>query len=186
MEPAPRSGPRRKREVVVDVDLTAWAEDCVVRGRTVLQEADRLSDRINTDGRVDLTDATVDTLDDVARRFGLDSLSLGLDELCAIELFGGRGDPARRRVMVRHRVALEIGPYEIEATLHAGPGTRPLATFRHRPALVPLTDAEVRIGREGDQRCWRVGSLGVVQSRIRSIREIAADPADETTAATDR
>mgnify|MGYP006276506487 CR=1 FL=1 len=162
----------------MDLTVTAWAEDCVVTGRIALEGDDRLIDALNTRGRLELGAVSVEALED-GRVIALDHLSLGLDELCAVELTGPRGHPERRRGTVRHRIAVEIGPYLITGSLHALPGVSPLATFRHRPPVVALTDAAIELsGPKGDRR-WSVPVVGISQHRVETLREVPTDP-DET------
>jgi hypothetical protein len=159
----------------VDLTVTAWAEDCVVTGRIALDGDERLIDALNAQGRLEVGAVSVEALED-GRIIPLDHLSLGLDELCAVELAGPRGHPERRRGTVRHRIAVEIGPYVITGSLHALPGVSPLATFRHRPPVVALTDAVIELsGPKGDRR-WSVPVAGISQHRVETLREVPTDP----------
>lgn len=159
----------------MDLTVTAWAEDCVVTGGTALDGDDRLIDVLNDRGRLELGGVSVEALED-GRRISLEQLSLGLDELCAVELAGPRGHPERRRGTVRHRIAVEIGPYVITGSLHALPGVSPLATFRHRPAVVALTDAVIELSGPKGARRWEVAAAGIAQRRIETLREVPTDP----------
>jgi hypothetical protein len=80
-------------------------------------------------------------------------LVVGRDELYAVQVAGPRGDRGRR---VRTRptpLALRVGRYAVWGHLHALPGADPIASFRHRRAMVPLTDAWIEYdSRTGRQR----------------------------------
>lgn len=163
----------------MDVIVTVWAEDCTVRGTVRGDVPERLTDRLNAEARIDLDTVRVEALDE-PRTFDIESVSLGLDDLCVVELAGPRGLPERRRGTVRHRIAAEVGPYLVVGTIHSLPGAEPLTTFRRRPPLVPLTDAviELRAG-DGGGRRWEVDAAAINQGRIASIREIPADATGE-------
>ena len=111
-------------------------------GIAVALDDGRLSDLVNGRGRLDLHRVVVEGLRET-RRLEIDGLFLALDDVCLLEILGPRGHPARRVWTVRHRVAAEVGPYTVTATIHALPGVHPLSVFRHRPAIVPLTDAVI-------------------------------------------
>lgn len=155
----------------MEMIVTAWAEDCVVTGRASVGDEERLSDLVNAEGRVDLSGAVVEALEG-GRRFDLDALSLGLDELCAVQLVGPRGDPRRRRWTVRRRIAAEVGPYVVTGSLHVLPGVNPLAAFLHRPRVVPLTDVVVEAASRDRALRWEVEVAGINQDRIGAIREV--------------
>ncbi len=149
------------------VATTAWAEDCILRGTASATSA-RSSDEVNSSGRLDLSDTLVEALDD-GRTFRLDSVTLAVDDILALELSGPRGHPERRLGTVRHRLVAEIGPYIVAGDFHTLRGVMPLTAFRHRPAIVPLTAAVVEL-RDGSVR-WEVDAVGVNQQRVSIIRE---------------
>ena len=154
----------------MDQVVTVWGEDCVVRGAVALDDG-RLSDLVNGRGRLDLHRVVVEGLRET-RRLEIDGLSLALDDVCLLEILGPRGHPARRVWTVRHRVAAEVGPYTVTATIHALPGVHPLSVFRHRPAIVPLTDAVIEAtGAEGLFH-WETEVVGVNQAWIASISRV--------------
>lgn len=162
----------------MDLVLTAWADDCVVRGTSTLHAADRLADRLNADERLELRSVAVEAFEE-ERTLALETLALTLDELCLVELAGERGDPERRRLTNRRRVSAEVGPFVVTGALHVLPGANPLATFRHRPRIVPLTEAVIELAGSTRRLRWEVPALGVNQTRIRSIREVSEPGVDE-------
>jgi hypothetical protein len=73
----------------------------------------------------------------------LASVHIERDELLLVQAIGSRGDRSRRTRTRQHPVAMKIGPYEVRGYLHALPGSDPIAGFRRRRPMVPLTDAWV-------------------------------------------
>lgn len=160
--------------------VTVWADDCVVRGTLRGEVVERLTDLVNAEGRIELEGVRVAALEE-PREFEIDGVTLGLDDLCLVELVGPRGPADRRRVTVRHRVEAEVGPYRVTGTLHSLPGSGPLTTFRRRPPLVPLTEVVVELRGEAGVRGlrWEVAAAGVNQARIEAIAEVPADASGE-------
>ncbi len=142
--PAPTSEPEdatRGPAPAPRVGLTTYTEDSLAFGFVALTAA-RVTDLLNEHEEVELIDAYVQSLED-RHGLALRTIVVGRDEILAVGVAGPRGDPARR---VRTRsipIELSIGPYDIWGNIHVMPGTDPLASFRSRGALVPLTEATV-------------------------------------------
>jgi hypothetical protein len=153
----------------VGVVVTTWAEDCILRG-SVAETGARLSDEVNGSGHLELSAVTVEALDD-GRVFDLESVLLGIDDMCILELGGDRGHPERRIGTVRHRVVAEIGPYLVAGDFHTLRGVKPLTAFRHRAAIVPLTAAVVELSGTDGLRRWECETIGLNQHRIVVIRD---------------
>lgn len=156
-------------EQPVGIDVTTWAEDCILRG-TVIDSGTRLSDEVNSSGRLELSGVSVEALDD-GRTFEVESLILGVDDICLLELRGHRGHQERRLGMVRHRIVAELGPYLVAGDVHTLRGVKPLAAFRHRPAIVPLTAAVVELAGPRGIRRWEAEAVGLNQHRVSVIRD---------------
>lgn len=155
----------------MDQVVTVWAEDCVVRGGVALDDG-RLLDLVNGSGRLDLHGVVVEGLQET-RRLDIDGISLALEDVCLLEILGPRGRPDRRVWTVRHRVQAEVGPYTVIGTIHVLPGVNPLSVFRHRAAIVPLTEAIIEApGPSGTLR-WEADVVGVNQHRIAAISRIS-------------
>lgn len=159
------------------VAVTTWAEDCILTG-TVADPGGRFSDDVNASGRIELAGVSVEALDD-GRRFDLDSVILGVDDICAVELLANRGDPRRRIGTVRHRVVAEIGPYLVSGDLHTLRGVKPVAALRHRPAIVALTSAVLELPGVDGMRRWESETIGLNQNRIAIIREAADEEPEQ-------
>lgn len=151
------------------VVVTTWAEDCILRG-TVAETGARLSDDVNGQGRLELSAVSVEALDD-GRAFDLESVLLAIDDMCILELGGERGHPERRLGTVRHRIAIEIGPYRVAGDFHTLRGVKPLSAFRHRASIVPLTAAVVELAGPDGLRRWECEAIGINQHRIAIIRD---------------
>jgi len=74
---------------------------------------------------------------------GLRSAVIAREEICAVGVTGPRGDPKRRTRTLPIPVELRLGPYDVKGNIHVVPGTDPLASFRSRQTMVPLTEATI-------------------------------------------
>lgn len=121
------------------VDLTVYAGDCRARGRIAL-DGDRITDLLNTHDEVELVDVMLESFEDGHAVEALD-LVVARDEVFAVSVGEPRGNPQRRTRTQRYPVSLQVGAYAVQGYLHALPGADPILGFRHRRAIVPLTNA---------------------------------------------
>ena len=123
------------------VEFVAYAEDCLLSGFVRLG-ADRLTDLLDDHEELELVDVHVQ---DLAQGAGTEvpEFVVRRDELLLVHASNPRGNRGRRRRTIQHPVALQIGPYHVRGYLHAVPGADPIASFRHRRPMVPITDAWV-------------------------------------------
>jgi len=131
------------------IEFSAFAEDCRIQGWIALT-SDRLSDLLNGDGPLVLSDVLVQGLAD-GRTDEIAELTVARDELCAVVASGPGGDPGRRLRTQTTHVEVELGPYHIVGDLHGTPASNPLRTVLRRAAWVPLTGVTIayRSGAEG-------------------------------------
>lgn len=152
-EPAPRPVPPTRVELVV------YADDCVGSGWIALDD-DRLTDLLNGHDEFELVDVRVESLED-GHAVEVHHLVIARDELYAVRIGGPRGNPERRTQTRAFPVSLKVGRYTVWGYLHALPGDDPIAGFRRRPAMVPLTDAWIEYDAADGRRRMRVGTLVV-------------------------
>ena len=153
--------------------LVAYAGDCVLRGEVELGDG-RLSDEVNDRELLMFRTATLEALDD-GHRVAMDELEVERRDLHVIEVVGRRGDPGRRLRTVEDRVVLEVGPFIVTGNLHRAPNTQPLAALSRWAKFVPVTDAELRVGRDAPARHQDV--LLVNRDRISNTQPLGgADP----------
>lgn len=133
--PPPASGQPESAEV----ELVAYAEDCILSGRLRL-DAERLSDLLNDHDEYELVDVLVEPLVD-GTAVEAAHVVVERDDLLLVHATGPRGNPARRTRTRPHPVALRIGPYQVRGYVHVPPGSHPIGGFRRRRTMVPLTDA---------------------------------------------
>lgn len=140
-----------------EVEFVAYAEDCRVFGHVRLT-ADRLTDLLNEHEEYLLVDVLVERLADGAV-FEAKEVLVPRDELLAVHAGGPRGNPGRRTRARPFPIAVRLGPYTVRGHLHALPGTDPIASFRRRKPMIPLTEAwlEYQLGSELHQ--GRAGTL---------------------------
>jgi hypothetical protein len=130
------------------IDFAAFTADRRVSARLFLAD-DRLSDMLNSVGRIVLRDATVeDLLDQTPARQA--DLTLPIGDLVVVVGTGPRGGETPRRRTVRRRITVGLGRFVVSGDLHLpadGPplpeGEDPARVLAGRDMLVPLTSATI-------------------------------------------
>lgn len=140
-----------------EVEFVAYGEDCRVFGHIRLT-ADRLTDLLNEHEEYLLVDVLVERLADGAV-FEAKEVLVPRDELLAVHASGPRGSPGRRTRARPFPIAVRVGPYTIRGHFHALPGTDPIASFRRRKPMVPLTEAWIEYQLGGNLHQGRAGTL---------------------------
>src|SRR6476659_1520429 len=125
----------------MQIEFMGYTADCLISGHLELT-AHRLTDMLNDEPTIGLTDVVLEGLAD-ARRITVASYVLHRDELYAVKVTGPRGSKALRIVTVLHRVQAQIGPYNVLGRLNAAPGAPPFKSMETRGAMLPLTDATI-------------------------------------------
>ena len=121
-------------------------------------EADRLTDLLNAHETLHLYRATFESLVDGSTRQA-EEVVVHRSALVGVSVTGPRGDPALRRWTHSHAAVIQIGEFLVEGYAHSTPGEDPLATIRHRPAMVPLTDARLEYWPGGHHRRTWIGTM---------------------------
>lgn len=136
--------------------------------------ADRLTDLLNAHDELLLAEAEVEGLPDGTAR-PADQLAVLRRDLVAVHASGPRGDEARRRPMRPHPVAVQSGHFLIGGLLHAPVGEDPMAHFRERPPMVPLTDAWIELWLDGRRRFdLGTGTLVINRGQVDVVRLVTA------------
>ena len=120
VQPAQR--PPGEASPVSMVELTLYADDCLVFGRLALT-ADRVTDLMNDRPEFEFVDACLESLDD-GHELLVNSVYVSRDEIVAVGVAGPRGDPRRRTPTGPVPVELRVGRYTVLGNLH-GAGDRP-------------------------------------------------------------
>ena len=123
------------------VRLTLYTGDSLAFGYLPLT-AGRVTDLLNECEALEFVDTY---LQNIAGGHGL-ALRVAViprEEICAVGVAGPRGDPQRRTRTLPIPVELRLGPYDVRGSIHVVPGADPLATFRGRRTMVPLTEATI-------------------------------------------
>jgi hypothetical protein len=157
-----------------EVEFIAYAEDSVVTGYIRLDAA-RLTDLLNDHGEFELVGVRVESLGG-DRSLEVQDVVVARDELLLVQALGPRGERERRIRTRQHPIAMQLGPYHVRGYLHALPGVDPIASFRHRKLMVPLTDAWVEFDMGGVQQQRRAGTLLVNRQQVDWVVE--ADEAE--------
>jgi hypothetical protein len=148
----------------MEVDFTAFAEDCILTGRMWLV-GDRLTDFLGEQAAgFEIGDVTILPLDD-GRRLQVPSMEIAPADLLAVTTTGPRGNAGRRIRTRPHPIRAKAGPYSILGYLHAAPTADRMAVARRR-ALVPLTSAVIRYGVAGSDVEQAIDGLLLNRDRI--------------------
>ena len=141
------------------VRLTLYACDSLAFGYLPLS-AGRVTDLMNEHEALEFVDTY---LQNIAGGHGLAlrAASIALEEICAVGVTGPRGDPKRRTRTLPIPVELGVGPYDVRGNIHVGPGSDPIASFRSRLAMVPLTEATIEWDAPDGRRIARWGTVVV-------------------------
>ena len=126
---------------VVEIDVIAYAEDCILSGRLPMA-AERLSDLLNDNLEFEFVDVMVEDLVGNAPIETRD-IVVHRDELLLVVAPVPRGNPGRRNHTRKHPIVARIGPYEVRGLVHALPGSDPIESLRRRKPMIALTDATI-------------------------------------------
>lgn len=155
-----------------DIDLTAYAGDCVVRGALWCPDGVRLTDFLNDNEIITLREVRLFALDDGRVVDGGDQV-LEVAELWAIEAPGALPS-GRQRIRTRtSRVEVELGPYQVMGHLHGPPSADPLRALHMRKAMIPLTDATIAMSFAGEVRMHDVSTVIINRERAQVVKPVA-------------
>ncbi len=163
------------------IEFIGFTSDSRVVGSIPLAD-DRLSDMLNSVGRVVIRDAAIEDIDLGPQEDGPIVIPCG--ELLAVVGTGRRGlESRRRRTMVRH-VQMGLGRYVVTGNLHVLPEAHAAsldgeldALLVGRDLLVPLTEASIRYDRGGKRHTEEFDTLLV--NRVRALWIKALDDEDD-------
>jgi hypothetical protein len=156
-----------------EVEFIAYAEDCLLRGH-IRMDAARLSDLLNDHDEYQLDDVQVEAV--VGERvIEIKDVVVRRDELLVVHALGPRGERTRRIRTRQHPLAMQVGPYHVRGHLHALPGSDPVASFRRRKPMVPLTDAWIEYEQGGTRERRRVTTLVVNRQQVEWLAEARDD-----------
>jgi hypothetical protein len=147
------------------VDFVAYGADCILSGRAVLN-ADRLSDMLNNHDEYLVSGLSVERFDEDSPFELDDEIAIPRDEVYLVHASGPRGDAARRHRTMPQSLAIKMGPYKVRGFFHALPGADPVASFRRRKPMVPLTDGRIEYAFHGERRETKVDTVIVNREQI--------------------
>ena len=149
------------------IAVRAFTATSSITGRYALR-ADRLTDALNRDDSVTLTDATVTDLGTLAERL-IPVLVLARSDLLIVRVDGQRGNPSRWLKTWPHAVTAVIAPFRVEATIHSVPGAHPTSGIFHRKPMVPLTDATISYEVMGRPIVEQIDTIAINRDALNSI-----------------
>lgn len=129
------------------VELTVFSGDSLACGQVALS-AHRVTDLMNDHEAFQFVDTSLRSLDD-GHELLIPALTIARDEIFAVAVSGPRGDPGRRTRTRPMPVELRLGRYDLSGNIHVVPGTDPIASFRRRKVMVPLTEATIEYDSSG-------------------------------------
>ncbi len=144
---------------VAVLGLTVYTDDAVAVGYLPLA-AGRVTDLMNEHDEFEFVDTYLQSIDD-GHGLALHTVVIAREEILAVAVAGPRGDPSRRTRTRPIPVELRLGPYNVRGNLHVVPGSDPMASFRSRRAMVPLTEATVEWEAPDGVKIARWGTLVV-------------------------
>lgn len=174
--PSPPESTPPDVETVADrgeVDFVAYAEDCILSGRTVL-DGDRLTDMLNEHDEYALIGVTVERFDG-GPPLEVDELVVQRDEVWLVHASGPRGNAERRHRTAQQHIAVKMGPYAVRGFYHALPGTDPVSAIRRRKSMVPLTGVRIEYAIAGEPREVRVDTVIANRDLMEWVEAIEPD-----------
>jgi hypothetical protein len=163
------------------IEFIGFTADSRIVGMIPLAD-DRLSDMLNSVGRVVVRDATVEDIDLGPQDGGPAMIATG--ELLVVVATGRRGVESRRRRTLKRYLQFGLGRYTVSGNLHVAPEAHAAslggdldALLVGRDLLVPLTEATIRYnrGREKHTEEWDT----VLVNRVRAQWMKALDDGEE-------
>lgn len=154
-----------------EVAFVAYAEDCILSGRTVL-DADRLTDMLNSYDEYALAGVTVQRFDG-GESLEVADIVVPRDEIMLVHASGPRGDVARRHRTTPQHLAIKMGRYRVRGYFHALPGADPVVAIRRRKAMVPLTDVRIEYTIRGRPLETRVDTVIVNREQIDWVQVVS-------------
>jgi hypothetical protein len=155
------------------VRFVAYAERQCVSGWVRLR-ADRLTDLLNAHEELYLADAQVDDLERGGSRT-VPEMTIRVCDLVAVHASGPRGTQTLRTRTHSRPIVVQCGLYLIAGHLHVAPGADPLAAFRERPPLIPLTDAWIEYWAGGVRSEHATGVIIVNREQVGWVRVVTDD-----------
>ncbi|HUR16315.1 MAG TPA: hypothetical protein VMZ33_03430 [Candidatus Limnocylindrales bacterium] len=127
---------------MTELEIHAYAGDCLVDAHLELPDGVRLTDYLNESTEVPLTQVRMTALDD-GRIVEAENLLVSTDEIHAVEAKDRGGQPGRRIRTRSSEVNVVVGPYRVQGYLHGPTAGDPLGALSRRQAMVPMTSAKI-------------------------------------------
>jgi hypothetical protein len=156
-----------------EVDFVAYGADCILSGRTVLDD-DRLTDMLNSHDEYSLSDVLVERFDG-GLPITIPEIVVPRDELWLVHATGPRGTLERRRRTAQQHVAVKMGPYNVRGFYHGLPGTDPALAISRRKPMVPLTRARIEYTIGGQAREELVDAVIINRYQVEWIEAVEPD-----------
>ncbi len=156
---------------MAELDLTAYAGDCVIRGALWCPDGVRLTDFLNDNETITVRDVRLFALDD-GRVIEGGNQVLDVSELWAIEAPGALSNGRQRIRTHTSRVEVELGPYQVMGHLHGPPSADPLKAIHMRKPMIPITDATIAMSFAGEVRMRDVSTVIINRERAQVVKPV--------------
>ncbi len=153
------------------IRLTAFRHRQRVFGWLPLR-VNRLTDLLNAHAELHLRDVEIEDFG-TGLTEAADEVLIARRDLIAVAAGEPRGDPTLRHETRTHPVAVQSGDFLVGGYLHVLPGADPVAGFRDRPVMVPLTYAWIEHW-SGDRRSTQsIGTIVVNRDMVDWMRVVS-------------
>jgi hypothetical protein len=165
------------------IEFIGFTADSRIVGTIPLTD-DRLSDMLNSVGRIVVRNASIEDIDLGPQEDG--QAIVPTTELLIVVGTGRRGVDARRRRMQTRYVQIGLGRYTVSGDIHVGNDAYAASLEGHleallvgRDMLVPLTDAVVRYNRGGEKVSEEWDTILINRIAAQWIKPLDEDDEDE-------
>lgn len=157
---------------MAELELTAYSEDCVVRGLLACPDGVRLSDYLNDNETILLREVRLFALED-GHEVEAGEQEIEVRDLFAVEADEGSGSNANKIRTRTARVEMELGPYQVLGHVHAPTSADPMRLVHRRKPMIPLTEATLVVTFAGKTRMRDLAALIVNRNRASLLKPVA-------------
>ena len=157
---------------LAELELTAYAGDCVVRGVLSCPDGVRLSDFLNENETILLREVRLFALED-GHEVEAGDQEIEVRDLFAIEADEGSASTANKIRTRTARVEMELGPYQVMGHVHAPTSGDPMRLVHKRKPMIPLTEATLAVAFAGKTRMRDLAAVIVNRNRASLLKPVA-------------
>lgn len=160
---------------LADIEITAYADDCLVRANLALPEGVRMSDHLNDVETLALAKVQLLSLED-GHIVRLETLDLATDDILAIEAPAATTSGSHKIRTRTSRIEVEVGPYRVLGHLHGPTTGDPFAALTRRKGMIPITESTIAFNLAGRARMRDVDVVIVNRLRASLVQRVVHEP----------